>query len=115
MFILSMKPKYPIQWGLFKYFLMAFFVGQVITFVQHKLYQRRTGNSVGAMFVVPYLRILPMHLTILIPAFFPGSNLGVFLILKGAADVLMYIITKPKLSGGEVGKVEMVSQQTMNM
>ncbi|MFI5195847.1 MAG: hypothetical protein ACHQD8_02040, partial [Chitinophagales bacterium] len=63
-------------------------------------------------FMTPYIRILPMHLTILIPAFFHVSNLGVFLILKSIADVLMYIVTKPGGTSGDVDKALLALKQT---
>lgn len=116
MFITSgMKPKYPINWELFRYFMIAFFIGQVFTFVQHKIQQRKAASNIGAMFFLPYLRILPMHFTILIPAFFPGSHLGIFLILKGLADIAMYIATKPRPATRAVDETLLASQQTMNM
>jgi hypothetical protein len=115
MFLVTMKPQYPIDWALFRYFLIAFFVGQVITFVQHKVQQRKNGSSIGAMFFLPYLRILPMHFTILIPAFFHNAPLGVFLVLKCIADVAMYIATKPNPSTKASTETLLAAQQPMNM
>lgn len=115
-FLFTMKPRYPINWDLFKYFLGAFFVGQVITFIQHKIRERKTQSNLGAMFFTPYLRILPMHLTILIPSFFHITNLGVFLILKAFADIVMYIVTKPRQVSSKVSdQAILASEQTMNL
>ena len=99
-FLLTMKRSGPFQMDFFKYFLFAFLVGQIINFIQHKIQQKHQVTNLSKMFATPYLRIIPMHLTILIPAFLHISNLGIFLILKAIADVLMYIITKP--AGGSV-------------
>ena len=114
-FIATMKRSGPFQWDFFKYFLIAFFVGQVINFVQHKIQQRRAASSIGAMFFVPYLRIIPMHLTILVPAFLNISNLGIFLILKSVADVVMYVVTKPAPNTRESNEAMLAAQQTMNV
>jgi Family of unknown function (DUF6498) len=114
-FIATMKRSGPFQWDFYKYFIMAFFVGQVINFVQHKIQQRRAASNIGTMFFVPYLRIIPMHLTILIPAFLNISNLGIFLILKSVADVVMYIVTKPAPNTRESNEAMLAAQQTMNI
>ena len=109
-FLLTMKPIYPFQMEFFKYFLFAFLVGQIINFVQHKIQQKHHEINLNKMFATPYLRIIPMHLTILLPAFFHISNLGIFLILKAISDVLMYIITKPAGSAIEVDKALLASK-----
>src|SRR5579872_1091161 len=56
-FIATMKSTGPFQWDLFRNFLFAFIAGQLITFIQHKLQQRKTKTNVGVMFFTPYLRI----------------------------------------------------------
>lgn len=114
-FIATMKRSGPFQWEFFKYFLIAFFVGQVITFIQHKIRQRTMSANMGAMFFIPYIRIVPMHLTILLPAFLGISNMGIFLILKSLADVIMYAVTRPGRNSKEVDATLMASQQTMNI
>ncbi len=50
-------------------------------------------ENVGKMFFIPYLRIIPMHLMILLPAFLDIGVSLVFLILKTVADIGMYIAT----------------------
>lgn len=115
-FIATMKPRYPIQWDFFKYFIGAFIAGQIITFVQHKILQKRTNSAAGASLLTPYIRIVPMHLTILLPSFFHISNLGVFLVLKTAADAVMYIVTKPRGDNNRLSNEAMLaSQQAMRM
>lgn len=104
-FIPGMKVPGTFQWDFFKYFFVAFLVGQIITFIQHKIQQRKQAANIGAMFFTPYLRIIPMHLTILLPSFLGISNVGIFLILKSAADVLMYIITRPRATNDNADKL----------
>lgn len=50
-------------------------------------------ENVGKMFFVPYFRIIPMHLMILIPSFLGMGSSVVFLILKMLADIGMYLAT----------------------
>lgn len=110
-FITGMKRSGPIQWDFLKYFFFAFLAGQIINFVQHKMQQRKQQVNLGTMFFIPYLRIIPMHLTILLPNFFPVSSLGIFLILKSIADVIMYIITRPAGKSKEADKIIMATNE----
>jgi hypothetical protein len=114
-FIATMEKSGPFQWDFFKYFLLAFIAGQIITFIQHKRQQRHSETSVGAMMALPYLRILPMHLTIILPNFLPVSSIGLFVVLKGVADVIMYIATKPATTGKEADTTMLASEHTINM
>ena len=113
-FLASMKVSGPIQWDFFKYFFFAFLLGQIINFIQHKIQQRKQQTNLDAMFLTPYLRIIPMHLTILLPNFIPVSGMGIFLILKSLADVGMYIITKPSDTGREANAAILAAEQSMN-
>jgi hypothetical protein len=81
-----------IDWPLMKFTFVLLLASQVITFVQHKLRYRRVKGNLGQVMVLPYLRIVPMHLAILTPAFFPISNYMVFLVLKTIFDVIMQIV-----------------------
>ena len=115
-FLLSMKSSGPFQWPLFKNFLLAFIFGQVINFIQHKIQQRKQAANLGAMFFIPYLRIVPMHLTILLPNFLPISNLGIFVVLKSVADVLMYVVTnKTNKKDRTTNQAMLATNQSMNL
>ena len=111
-FLAGMKITGPFQTTFFRYCLGAFIIGQVVNFVQHKIQQQKEETNLTKMFMTPYLRIVPMHLTILIPLFLHVSNLGVFLILKSIADVLMYVVTKPVGSPGALDKTQLVLKHT---
>ena len=65
-----------------------------IGFIQNKIRNRTEAASVGAMFFMPYPRIIPMHLFILAPAFLHISAPLVFLVLKTIADVMMYVVCR---------------------
>ena len=88
-----MKSSGPFDWVLFKYYLLVFLVFQVVNFIQHKIQNKGKAMDIGKMFFTPYLRVIPMHLCILIPAFLHITSLTVFLVLKVIADVFMYVVT----------------------
>lgn len=54
--------------------------------------------NIGKLFFVPYLRIIPMHLMILIPGLLGFGSSVIFLILKTLADIGMYIATNRRTS-----------------
>ena len=73
--------------------LAAFSLNLVVQFIRNKQWQQTHSVNLGAMFFLPYLRIVPMHLMILGPAFLHWQASTIFLVLKTAADVIMYLIT----------------------
>jgi hypothetical protein len=60
----------------------AFFLECLINFIRHKRMERTMSVNLGAMFFLPYLRIIPMHLMILLPAFLGWKPSMLFLVLK---------------------------------
>jgi hypothetical protein len=92
-FIGTMKITGPFDNEFFRIFLLFFLGSQIINFVQHKIQYKKTQPDIGKMFFMPYLRIVPMHLCILIPAFLGWSNMLVFLVLKVVADMFTYVLT----------------------
>lgn len=64
-----------------------------------ELIRRRTSKkdgekeNIGKMFFVPYMRIIPMHLMILVPPLLGFGTSVIFLMLKMLADIGMYIAT----------------------
>ena len=75
--------------------LAAFSLNLILEFIRHKQWQSANAVNLGRMFFLPYLRIVPMHLMILGPAFFHVSPSIIFLVLKTIADVSMYLIASP--------------------
>lgn len=114
-FIYGIKPRYPFDFGLFEYCIFAFFFGQLLTFIRHKKEQRTHAVNLGTMFFIPYLRIIPMHLTILLPSFLGMRSVGIFLILKSLADVVMYIVTRPAATDKVTDVATLTSQQELNL
>ena len=75
--------------------LAAFSLNLIIQFIRHKQWQSHHQANLGTMFFLPYLRIIPMHLMILGPAFLNWKASTIFLVLKTGADIIMYLITSP--------------------
>ena len=75
--------------------LAAFTLNLIIQFARNKQWQQTHSVNLGAMFFLPYLRIIPMHLMILGPVFLHWQASTIFLVLKTVADVIMYLVTSP--------------------
>lgn len=81
--------------------VIIFFMSLLITFIQRKTKFSEIPGNIGKMFILPYLRIIPMHLTILLPAFIGVSAFTLFTVLKTIVDVLFYLIAKRQYQGNE--------------
>ena len=64
-----------------------------ISFIRNKRLQQKMMISYGQLFFLPYLRIVPMHLMILAPAFLGWQASTTFLVLKMIADMGMYLLS----------------------
>lgn len=89
----SVKASGPFNFNFFVLSVLVFFMSQLLTLVQKKTLYAKVPGNIGTMFILPYVRIIPMHLTILLPAFLGISALTVFIVLKTLADILFYSIT----------------------
>jgi len=72
--------------------LLALTINLIIAFIRRTQEYKVHTPTLGTMFFLPYLRIIPMHFMILIPAFLNLKPALVFLILKGIFDVVGHII-----------------------
>jgi hypothetical protein len=112
-FLFSMTSSARFDWTFFKYYLLVFLVFQVINFTQHKIQNRNRAMDIGKMFFTPYLRVIPMHLCILIPAFLHLTSLTVFLVLKVIADVFMFVITNNYYQKSPAAEVTALNIESM--
>lgn len=94
-FLFTLKKSGPFDYEFFKVFLLFFLGSQIIIFIQHKIQYKKNPPSFGKLFFIPYLRIIPMHLCILLPAFLGWGNMQIFVVLKVFADIMTYILTSP--------------------
>jgi hypothetical protein len=76
-----------------KFALAALTVNLVIDFIRHKQEYKNHQPRLSTMFFLPYLRIIPMHLMILVPSFLNIKPSLVFLVLKALFDVVGYVVT----------------------
>ena len=81
-----------IDWQFVEISFFAMLAASIANFVQNKIRNRTQDVNIGAMFFMPYARILPMHLTILLPEFLSISAPILFLSLKTFADVIMHLV-----------------------
>jgi len=70
----------------------AFFMESIINFMRQKEMERTMTVNIGTMFILPYFRIIPMHLMILGPAFLGWKPSMIFLVLKMAADIISFLL-----------------------
>lgn len=80
----------------FKMAMLCIFLSQVVFFVQHKMQYRHQPPQLGLLFVQPYFRIIPMHLTILLPSFLGWQPSLIFIVLRTFFDVIGYLVTSPR-------------------
>jgi len=84
-----------INFNSFKWSLLALAISYVFFFIQNKINYRHVKRSIANMFFMPYLRIVPMHLAILLPKFFHWQPALTFLVLKMTMDIIGYLVTTP--------------------
>jgi hypothetical protein len=70
----------------------AFFLESILSFIRQKQMESRVVMPIGTLFFLPYLRIFPMHLMILLPEIFGWQPSLLFLGLKMAADLLSFML-----------------------
>ncbi len=72
--------------------IASFFLEAIINFIRQKQMERSIAFNIGTLFFLPYLRIVPMHLMILLPAFLGWKPSLLFLILKMGADIISFAV-----------------------
>ncbi|CAN5251994.1 hypothetical protein BH09BAC2_BH09BAC2_23430 [soil metagenome] len=73
--------------------LAAFSLNLILDFARQKQWESSHSVNMGVIFFLPYFRIVPMHIMIMLSVFL-GLKAAIFLFLKTIADVLMYVVTK---------------------
>lgn len=72
--------------------IAVFFLESVINFRRQKQLEQTVPFNLGIMFFLPYFRIIPMHLMIILPTFFGWKPSLLFLGLKMGADILSFLL-----------------------
>ncbi len=73
----------------------VFAVNHAFSYLENREMDRTGSPNLGTMLFLPYARIVPMHLTIVIGASLAGGSrtaLVFFLILKTGADAVMHVV-----------------------
>jgi hypothetical protein len=92
-------PGFPVADAQFIAVSTAVFLGNhLLSYVQHRHETEDRVLNLGALMFYPYLRIIPMHLTIIFGGIL-GTALPVFLILKALADTGMHYVEHAVLMG----------------
>lgn len=73
---------------------LIIFIECVIGFIRNKRLQNSQSVNVGFVFVMPYVRITPMHMMILLPGFLGMKASMIFLVLKTISDIAMYLLAR---------------------
>ena len=84
-----------IDFSVLKFAFLSLLACTLIQFIQYKTVYRNVPRSITKMFFLPYLRIVPMHLTILLPEFLDWQPGMTFLILKTVFDLIGHLATTP--------------------
>jgi Family of unknown function (DUF6498) len=72
--------------------IATFFLESILNFRRQKEMEKTVAVNIGTLFFLPYLRIIPMHLMILLPAFLGWKPSLLFLVLKTGADIISYFL-----------------------
>jgi hypothetical protein len=70
--------------------IAVFLLESLLNFISLKRDEKTVEVNMGILFFLPYLRIIPMHLMILLPAFIGWEPSLLFLVLKTGADLLSF-------------------------
>jgi len=71
--------------------IATFFLESILNFRRQKQMESTIKINIGMIFFLPYVRIIPMHLMILLPAFLGWKPSLLFLVLKMGADILSFL------------------------
>lgn len=91
-FILIQFHSSNIDWLFIKLSFYTILLGSIIQFIQDKQQNKTKAVNMNTMFFMPYARIIPMHLALLLPSFLHISIGVVFLSLKVVADIIMHVV-----------------------
>ena len=83
----------PLDWWIFSGLALGFWKTHQLSHREHV--QADLGNTphIGTLMMMPYARIIPMHLCIVLAAPLGGGHvIWIFIILKTVADLLMHVV-----------------------
>lgn len=90
---------------------LVLLLNAVINYIHDKIRNRSEPVNTGVMFLMPYARIIPMHLMILLPEFFSISRSLIFLLLKMMADIIMFLVQRNLMFAPAKNKIPGVGEE----
>ena len=93
-FLAGIVDMHKVDYNFIKTTCYVLLANAVINFVHDKMRNKEDAVNMGVMFFMPYARIIPMHLMILLPSFFAINRSITFLLLKMIADVVMFLVQR---------------------
>lgn len=90
---LVMRKDGPVDFGLLKITAAIILLSELMDFIRKWNPVHSQPTDTGVLMVLPYLRVVPMHLVILGAAFWAMSHVTIFLVVKTIADIVMYVVT----------------------
>jgi len=87
--------------------VVIFFINHLFSFLYNRKKDAKKKRNIRKIMMFPYIRIIPMHLTIIFGSYFimtgaPQISLIFFLILKIIADVAMHVIEHKEASAEKI-------------
>jgi len=77
----------------FKISIGIIFIAELMDFIKKFRAAKMGELNTGFIFLLPYFRLLPIHLMIVGASFSGFSDVSIFLVLKMVADVAMHLLT----------------------
>lgn len=81
-----------LDWSFIRISFWLFLASSIVEFIYSKRRNRIYPVNIGAMMMMPYARILPIHLLILAPDFLGFGIPVFFILLKILSDVITFIV-----------------------
>ena len=75
--------------------MLVFAVNHFFSYIQNRDFDRQGKPNIGTMLFLPYARVVPMHLLIVMGATLGGDSrayLAFFIVLKILADAVMHVV-----------------------
>jgi len=90
----------PIDWLIFAVLAASFWHSHRASHREHVEADLARVPNLGTLMMMPYARVLPMHLTIIFGAYLGGGATWLFVLLKTGADVAMHRLEHQWLQAG---------------
>lgn len=79
--------------------LFGFWRAHRASHLEHVAFDLGSKPKIGTLMLMPYVRVVPMHLAIMLAVAFGTGAIGLFVLLKTVADALMHKVEHAVLEG----------------